>query len=43
VQVDLPGGRLSIAWPLSRGLDAPVRMTGPATSVFEGVIEVPDL
>jgi diaminopimelate epimerase len=43
VQVDLPGGRLTIAWPLSRGLDASVRMTGPATTVFEGVIDVPDL
>jgi diaminopimelate epimerase len=43
VQVDLPGGRLTIVWPLAQGLDASVRMTGPATTVFEGVIEVPDL
>ena len=33
VDVDLPGGRLSIDWP---GGDAPVRMAGPAAFVFEG-------
>ena len=32
VEVDLPGGRLSIDWP-SR--DASIRMAGPATFVFE--------
>jgi diaminopimelate epimerase len=35
VMVDLPGGRLIIHW---EGEDAPVMMTGPATSVFEGRI-----
>lgn len=44
VDVDLRGGRLTIAWPLSQqGLTASVRMTGPATTVFEGRIELPDL
>ncbi|NIC42581.1 diaminopimelate epimerase [Aquabacterium sp. A08] len=43
VDVDLRGGRLTIAWPMGQGLDAPVRMTGPATPVFEGRIDVPDL
>jgi diaminopimelate epimerase len=33
VDVDLPGGRLTIDWP---GGDAPVRMAGPAAFVFEG-------
>jgi diaminopimelate epimerase len=33
VDVDLPGGRLSIDWP---GGDAPIRMAGPAAFVFEG-------
>ena len=32
VNVDLPGGRLSIDWP---GGDAPIRMAGPAAFVFE--------
>ena len=35
VMVDLPGGRLTISW---EGGNAPVMMTGPATSVFEGKI-----
>ena len=35
VMVDLLGGRLIINWA---GGDAPVMMTGPATSVFEGSI-----
>ena len=35
VVVDLPGGRLTIAWS---GDKAPVMMTGPATYVFEGTI-----
>ncbi len=35
VNVDLPGGRLVIHWA---GGDAPVWMTGPATTVFEGEI-----
>jgi len=39
VDVDTRGGRLSIAWD---GLGQPVRMTGPATTVFEGSITIPD-
>ncbi len=35
VAVDLPGGRLLIRWA---GGDAPVYMTGPAETVFEGSI-----
>jgi diaminopimelate epimerase len=37
VQVDLPGGTLVIHWP---GAGASVTMTGPATRVFDGVIEL---
>lgn len=37
VAVDLPGGRLMISWP---GQGHPVKMTGPATTVFEGQIEL---
>lgn len=37
VSVDLPGGSLSIKW---RGAGEPVWMTGPATPVFEGQIEL---
>jgi diaminopimelate epimerase len=37
VQVDLPGGSLSISWG---GRGKPVLMTGPAISVFEGEIEL---
>ncbi len=37
VAVDLPGGRLTIAW---LGNKAPVMMTGPATHVFEGTIKL---
>jgi len=36
VSVDLPGGRLVISWP---GEAQTLRMTGPATHVYEGVIE----
>lgn len=43
VDVDTRGGRLTIDWTLTPGLDAPVLMTGPATTVFHGEIEVPDL
>ena len=39
VQVHTRGGVLGIAWA---GGDAPVLMTGPATSVFRGEIDVPD-
>lgn len=37
VAVELPGGRLTIRWA---GGDAPLWMTGPATHVFEGTIEL---
>ena len=37
VTVDLLGGRLLIRWP---GGSEPVRMTGPAVTVFEGEIEL---
>jgi diaminopimelate epimerase len=37
VQVNLPGGSLSIEW---RGEDEPVMMTGPATTVYEGHIQL---
>ena len=40
VHVDTRGGRLTIAWS---GADtASVFMTGPATTVFEGQIDIPD-
>jgi diaminopimelate epimerase len=37
VNVHLPGGKLHIQW---RGEDQPVYMTGPATTVFEGIITI---
>lgn len=37
VEVNLPGGALSIEW---RGEGHPVMMTGPATTVFEGQIQI---
>lgn len=37
VQVELPGGHLVVSW---RGEGYPVMMTGPATRVFEGRIEL---
>jgi diaminopimelate epimerase len=39
VDVHTRGGVLTIAWA---GGDAPVMMTGPATTVFRGEIDVPD-
>ena len=39
VQVQTRGGLLSIAWA---GDTAPVMMTGPATTVFQAEIEIPD-
>ena len=39
VHVKTRGGTLTIAWA---GADAPVYMTGPATTVFRGEIELPD-
>jgi diaminopimelate epimerase len=40
VDVLTRGGQLTIEW--SGQLDAPVLMTGPATTVFESTIDVPD-
>ncbi len=43
VDVETRGGMLTIEWAGAQGdLAAPVRMTGPATSVFEGEIDIPD-
>ena len=39
VQVQTRGGLLSIVWA---GDTAPVLMTGPATTVFQAEIEIPD-
>ena len=39
VRVETRGGALTIAWP---GSGSPVTMTGPATTVFEGEIDLPD-
>jgi diaminopimelate epimerase len=45
VDVDTRGGRLTIDWVMGgpAGLQAPVLMTGPATTVFRGDIELPEL
>ncbi len=40
VQVDTRGGRLTIAWSGQEA--ASVFMPGPATTVFEGQIDIPD-
>jgi diaminopimelate epimerase len=37
VEVALPGGTLQVEW---QGPGTPVMMTGPATTVFEGTIEL---
>lgn len=37
VKVNLPGGSLSITW---EGVDSPVMMTGPATTVFHGQVKI---
>ncbi len=39
VDVDTRGGRLTIEWA---GVGQPVLMTGPAVSVFEGAIDIPE-
>jgi len=39
VDVQTHGGRLTIAWDSG---DNPVLMTGPATTVFEGEVEIPE-
>lgn len=43
VNVQARGGVLTIAWQDNAAHDAPVDMTGPATSVFDGEIDVPEL
>jgi len=44
VDVDTRGGQLTIRWAGAGGdLTAPVLMTGPATTVFEGEIDIPEL
>jgi diaminopimelate epimerase len=43
VDVHTHGGVLTIEWHDNAAHDAPVFMTGPATTVFEGEIDVPDL
>lgn len=43
VDVETLGGRLTIEWGDNAAHDAPVFMTGPATSVFEGEIDIPEL
>jgi diaminopimelate epimerase len=40
VDVDMPGGRLTISWA---GPGQSVMMTGPAVKVFDGEIDVPEL
>jgi diaminopimelate epimerase len=43
VDVHTHGGLLTIEWPFEReGLAAKVLLTGPAVTVFEGEIEIPD-
>ena len=37
VRVDLPGGRAYVSWP---GLGQPVWLSGPATTVFSGMIDI---
>jgi len=41
VEVHTHGGRLRIEWAGGQDMRAPVRMTGPATRVFDGQIELP--
>lgn len=43
VDVDTRGGRLTISWVPTPDLSEPVYMTGPATTVFTGTIELPRL
>lgn len=43
VDVQTRGGMLTIGWQDTPAHDAPVMMTGPATTVFEGEVDVPDL
>jgi diaminopimelate epimerase len=41
VDVETRGGRLTIDGREPPTLDAPVRMTGPATTVFSARVEIP--
>jgi len=43
VDVHTHGGRLTIAWTDTPDHSAPVLMTGPATTVFEGELDLPAL
>jgi diaminopimelate epimerase len=43
VEVHTRGGRLTVAWQDSPEHQAPVLMTGPATTVFEGELDLPAL
>ncbi|MCU0762405.1 MAG: diaminopimelate epimerase [Hydrogenophaga sp.] len=43
VDVQTRGGLLTIEWNAGQNLAAPVFLTGPAISVFEGQVDVPDL
>ena len=43
VDLHMRGGVLGIEWQPTEAHDAPVFMTGPATTVFEGTVNVPDL
>ena len=43
VDVHTRGGVLTIEWRHTPSLDQPVFMTGPATTVFDGEIDIPDL
>jgi diaminopimelate epimerase len=43
VDVHTHGGLLTIEWPFAtQGLGASVLLTGPAVTVFEGTVEIPD-
>jgi diaminopimelate epimerase len=42
VRVRTHGGTLTISWDGRRDSHAPVMMTGPATRVFDGEIDIPD-
>ena len=43
VDVHTHGGVLTIEWPFAaQGLQAAVLLTGPAVTVFEGTVEIPD-
>ena len=42
VTLQARGGELTIRWEGLKTPDAPVMMTGPATTVFKGVITIPE-